>query len=126
VWLRYGGSQNIDEMTLGIENVHGGTARNVQLDEMTDGKLMSDKSENVPLLTVGQRQWLRLNVRTADDEFNWGPFKIDALLVKAERPIRATVQHEDANGSKYKTVFEITPDTNAWSVHIQQIERRRC
>ncbi len=126
IWLIYGGSNNVDERQVGIKNIHGGTAKNIQLLEMTDGKLISDKSEIIPLLTVEQWRWVTLNVKVADPEFDFGHFSINSLLIKAERPIKATVHHEDANGAKYKTVFEITPDRRAWTVNIRQIERVRC
>ena len=124
IWLMWGGSQVLNDRTLGIANINGGTARNVQLDEMTDGQLVSDKSESIPLLTVGQTHWLKLNVR-AVGEPAFGPFSEEALLIKAERPVTATVHHENANGAKYKTVFKIVPDRDAWNVHITQIERVR-
>jgi hypothetical protein len=125
LWLEWGGSTNLSQRTLGITNLDGGPATNIQLEEMTDGKLFSKKSALIPLLTVGNTNWLTLEVR-AVGEMDFGPFSIESLIVKAEKPIIARVYHEDGNGTRYETVFEITPDRNAWTAISKQIDRRLC
>ena len=123
MWLALDG-MIIGERVLRITNVAGGTARDVQLEEMTDGKLASEKSEVIPFLEVGRWAIVKPRVTIADED-GWGDFSLDSFLTKAEKPVLATVHHLDANGALYTTVFRITPAPESLSVEIRQIERRR-
>lgn len=93
---------------------------------MTDGELISDKSDVIPFLAVGQWSIVKPHVRMADE--GWKDitfFTLDSFFMKAKKPIAATVKHLDANGAIYTTVFQITPVPNTLQVEIKQIDRRR-
>lgn len=58
---------------------------------MTDGELISDKSDVIPFLAVGQWSIVKPHVRMADE--GWKDitfFTLDSFFVKAKKPIAAT------------------------------------
>jgi hypothetical protein len=125
MWLSFEGMQ-IGERVLRITNVAGGTARDIQLQEMTDGELTSDKGEVIPFLAVGLWSIVKPRVRMADEGWrDITSFTLDSFFMKAKKPIIATIKHLDANGASYTTVFQITPVPNTLQVEIKQVDRRR-
>jgi hypothetical protein len=125
MWLSFEGMQ-IGERVLRIRNVAGGTARDIQLQETTDGELISDKSEVIPFLAVGQWSIVKPRVRMADEGWrDITSFTLDGFFMKAKKPITATLKHLDANGAIHTTVFQITPVPNTLQVQIKQVDRRR-
>ncbi len=124
MWLRLDG-HHIGQRSLMVGNVAGGTARDIQLQEMTDGELACEKSDVVPFLDVGQWNPVICAVHPVGE----GPesvftFSMDSFLTKAKQPVRASVRCLDANGTPYTTVFELKAIDSLY-LEVRQVERRR-
>jgi len=123
VWLVFVG-QHIDYRNLGIKNINGGTARNVWLDQMTDGMYVSERSAIIPLLEVNDWCTVEPTVHLADKDLDGMTCKLEAFLSNLEHPITATVYHEDANGKRFVTTFSVASENRGYKITFEQKSRR--
>jgi hypothetical protein len=109
---------------LSLHNVAGGTARNIYLGEMKTRSLSCAPSSNVPFLNIGENKHLDLRIVCTDPGVSGG-FTTDQFLMEAaDEPILAAIYHEDANGKKFSTEFEIRFDSKTFKPIISQQRRQ--
>ena len=108
------------ERQLSVRPINGGAARNVQVGQMTDGKFTSEPSVIVPC--VVEKSWAIVTPTVHYAEPGWDlKISLDNFLTRLERPVVAMVYHEDANGKRFETAFQVS--SNNLDVEFHQISR---